>query len=144
MVTDAWETVTSDDATLEIRRDGTVEADRSRLRSVLENLFRNAIEHVGPDVTVTVELTDTGFVVADDGPGIPPEERDAVFQYGYTTREEGTGLGLAIVRTMVESHDWSITIDADDTGGTTFRVTDAITEPADESDARTTATVPEN
>jgi len=144
VVTDAWETVTSDDATLEIRRDGTVEADRSRLRHVLENLFRNAIEHVGPDVTVTVELTDTGFVVADDGPGIPPEERDAVFQYGYTTREEGTGLGLAIVRTMVESHDWSITIDADDTGGTTFRVTDAITEPADESDARTTATVPEN
>jgi len=128
-VRDAWSNVATGDATLEITADGMIVADRSRLLSVLENLVRNAVDHAGPDVAVTAAVTDDGFVVADDGPGIPAEDADSVFEYGYTTHEDGTGLGLSIVRTMVESHGWSIVVD-DAADGARFVVTGATTEPA--------------
>jgi signal transduction histidine kinase len=62
-------------------------------------------------VTVTVGTTETGFFVADDGPGIPEEHVADLFEYGYTTAEEGTGLGLSIVETMAESHGWTVELD---------------------------------
>jgi len=49
--------------------------DRSRLRQLLENLLRNAVEHGGENVTVTVGNLPDGFYVADDGPGIPPDRQ---------------------------------------------------------------------
>lgn len=93
-----------------------VNADRTRLRQLFENLFRNAVEHGGDDVTVTVgELTD-GFYVADDGVGIPADERDHVFERGYTTDESGTGFGLAIVRSIAHAHGWTIEAVQTETG----------------------------
>ena len=76
----------------------TIEADENRLRQLLENLLRNAIEHGGTDVTVTVGTVEDGFYVEDDGPGVPQDERENVFTAGYSTAEEGTGFGLNIVK----------------------------------------------
>ena len=62
----------------------------------------------GDGLTVLVTATDEGFLVADDGTGVDPEDRDAVFESGFTTRADGTGYGLDIVREVVESHGWSV------------------------------------
>ncbi|WP_274326146.1 ATP-binding protein [Halosimplex sp. XZYJT29] len=66
-------------------------ADGDRLPQLLENLFRNALEHGGDDVRITVGDLDDGFYVADDGPGIAGDVRDRVFDSGFSTspREHG-------------------------------------------------------
>ncbi|MFB6271074.1 MAG: sensor histidine kinase, partial [Halobacterium sp.] len=74
-------------------------------------------------VTVTVgDAGSDGFYVADDGPGIPESERDAVFEGGYTTAEDGTGFGLAIVEDIVEAHGWTVDVTASEDGGARFDV----------------------
>lgn len=119
---DAWESVDTRQAVLETEDIGTVKADAIRLQQVFENLYRNAIEHVGPEVTVRIESTETGFAIEDNGPGIPEEKRSAVFEEGYTGAE-GTGLGLAIVKTIIEAHGWSIDIiNGTNLGGARFVV----------------------
>jgi signal transduction histidine kinase len=121
--TTAWETVDTRAATLHNEMRRTVVADRSRLHQLFENLFRNAIEHGSEDVTITVGELDDGFYVADDGPGIPPGEREQVFESGYTTSEEGTGFGLRIVQQVVEAHNWSIEVTESADGGARFEIT---------------------
>jgi signal transduction histidine kinase len=106
-----------------IETDRSVVADRSRLRRVLQNLFWNASEHAGPTVTVTVGDTADGFFVADDGPGIPPDRRENVFESGFTTAEDGTGLGLEIVAELVQAHGWSVAVGESADGGARFDVT---------------------
>ncbi|SEO87712.1 PAS domain-containing protein [Halorientalis persicus] len=113
----AWENVDTGSATLEIVTDRTVSGDDSQLTQLFENLFRNAVEHGGPDVTVTVGDTDGGFFVADDGPGIPADQRDAVFEKGFTTSDTGTGFGLNIVETIADAHGWETTVTDSETGG---------------------------
>jgi len=84
---------------------------------------QDAIDHGGADVAITVGLLDDGFSVADDGPGIPDEEREQVFEPGYTDSEDGTGFGLSIVKRIVEAHDWSIEIAESAAGGARFEIT---------------------
>jgi signal transduction histidine kinase len=117
---DAWAVVDSKDATLTVAADGQVVANRSRLRTIFENLFRNAIDHVGPDVSIRVTLDGDELAVADDGPGIPEAERDQVFEFGHTTSEEGSGLGLSIVKTIADGHGWDVSIDPTYGDGTRF------------------------
>jgi PAS domain S-box-containing protein len=130
---------------LEVESSLTVEADPSRLRELLENLFRNAVEHgstdvetgdidevvrqgedgpAGEDAGITVRIgaleDGEGFYVEDDGRGIPESDREQVFESGYTTSEDGTGFGLAIVRTLAEAHDWSVDLTESDDGGARF------------------------
>jgi|GEM_PF-352715 len=122
LVTDAWNGVATHDATLStegLEALRSVTADPTRLKQAFENLFNNAITHVGPTVSITVTGGDNQFVVADDGPGIPPEDRAAVFEYGHTGGN-GTGLGLSIVRTIIEGHGWTISVDESDCGGAAF------------------------
>lgn len=125
----AWESISTSDATLSVAPDlGTVPADRSRLRQVFENLFRNAVTHGTADgdpdaVTIRVGPLPDGFYVADDGPGVPPERREDVFEAGHSDAPEGTGLGLAIVRRIVEAHGWEVRATAARTGGARFEVT---------------------
>jgi signal transduction histidine kinase len=89
---------------------------------LFENLFRNAVNHGGGEVTVTVgELAD-GFYVADGGAGIPDEERDDIFEAGYSTAGDGTGFGLEIVKEIVEAHSWEIRVTDSETGGTRFEI----------------------
>lgn len=122
VATDAWQTVDTRAATLKNRADASIFADRSRLHQLIENLFRNAVEHGGDTVTVTIGDRTNGFYVADDGPGIPADQREAVFDTGYSTREAGTGLGLNIVREIVEAHDWTVHINESAEGGARFNV----------------------
>jgi PAS domain S-box-containing protein len=123
VVGDAWTSVETGEATLVVEADRAVEAHAERLRELFENLVRNAVEHGGPAVTVTVGTFSDGFYVADDGPGIPPGDRERVFDRGYTTSENGTGFGLAIVRRIAEAHDWSTSLTASDDGGARFEFT---------------------
>jgi PAS domain S-box-containing protein len=124
-VREAWATVETGAASLVVDAEGEVEADRELLRQLFENLFGNAVEHAGPDCTVTVGELPDGFYVADDGPGVPAEERDRVFEPGYSTGSAGTGFGLNIVRSVVETHDWGITLTQSDDGGARFEITGA-------------------
>jgi two-component system, OmpR family, sensor kinase len=95
---------------------GTLIADPDRLAQALRNLGRNAIDHTAEGTgVVRIEVIATGpdrvrFVVTDDGPGIPPEERERVFERfrrvdsGRSRNTGGAGLGLAIVRAIAEAH----------------------------------------
>ncbi|MFB6157405.1 MAG: PAS domain-containing sensor histidine kinase [Haloferacaceae archaeon] len=126
------------DHELVVDADGTVVADPARLRRLLENLLRNSVEHGSTDgrpaagdgadhgeqgVTVTVGDLDDGFYVADDGPGIPPDERGEVFERGYSTSESGTGFGLTIVEEIAEAHGWSVDVTGSEAGGARLEVT---------------------
>ena len=180
----SWQVVGTENADLRVEDDVAVEADPERFQHLLENLFRNAVEHgstnprsqahedaVGtgsgePSVTdvpedavehssapdsrqsgsavsnggdgVTVRVGvldgDEGIYVEDDGPGIPPGERDTVFDLGHTTAADGTGFGLAIVEEIVEAHRGEITVTDSEhapdgasgenwTGGARFEIT---------------------
>ncbi len=121
---EAWHNVDTPEAALAVAAGTTVEADDDRLQQLFENLFRNAVEHAGPDVRVTVGGLDgdPGFYVADDGPGVPAEEREAVFDSGFTTREDGTGFGLAIVSRVAEAHGWSVDVTEAEGGGARFEL----------------------
>jgi len=120
---EAWSTVATEDAALAVGVERTVHADRDRLAQAFENLFRNAVQHAGADVTVTVGDLEDGFYVADDGPGIPPAERERVFEPGYTGSGSGTGLGLAIVENVVDAHGWRLAVTESAEGGARFEVT---------------------
>ncbi len=120
---DAWTTTETADATLDVAVENSIRADESRLRQLLENLFRNAVEHGGRDVTVSVTGLPTGFAVADDGPGIPAGESAQVFELGYTTDDGGTGFGLSITAEIAAAHDWSIDVAESEHGGARFEIT---------------------
>ena len=119
-----WRNVETDDAVVRVSVDRTIEADRSRLIQLLENLIRNAVEHGTDDVTVTVGDLENGFYVEDDGPGIPKGERESVFEAGYSTTEDGTGFGLSIVKQVAEAHGWQIRATDGTDGGARFEITD--------------------
>lgn len=120
---ECWQTVESDEATIVTETDRTIRGDRSRLKQLLENLVRNAIEHGGSDVTVRIGDVEDGFFVADDGPGIPESERDQALEAGYSTNSQGTGFGLAIVDRIVQAHGWNVHITDSDAGGARFEIT---------------------
>src|SRR5207247_6545052 len=71
-----------------------------------------------PLTTVVVE-------VADDGPGVPPELTDRIFNPFFTTKPQGSGLGLAIVRKIVDAHDGRIVLSSRPRTGLSLRVTPA-------------------
>ncbi|WP_436929513.1 sensor histidine kinase [Halosimplex halobium] len=158
----AWRSVDPADASLAVESTARVEADPERLRQLLENLLVNAVEHgstspgagtrrdavehdsadAGPErspapggssPSVRVGAVDGGFYVADDGPGVPPDERDRVFDRGYTGDGDGTGLGLAIVERIAEAHGWSVKVTESEAGGARFEVREATVEGTDTS-----------
>ena len=118
---EAWGYVDTGEATLTVDSGlGCVSGDRSRLSQLFENLFRNATEHAGPAPTVSVTATASGFAVADDGPGVPPEVRGQVLEHGVTTAEGGTGFGLSIVADTARAHGWTIAVEESADGGARF------------------------
>lgn len=115
-----WAGVETAEATLELD-DFTIHGDRDRLRHVFENLFRNAVEHGDEDVTVQVgRASENCIYVEDDGPGIPPSDRDKVLEPGHTSANGGTGFGLTIIKRIAEAHGWEITITDGRDGGARF------------------------
>jgi GAF domain-containing protein/anti-sigma regulatory factor (Ser/Thr protein kinase) len=129
---EAWETADTRRGTLRVTTDEyDFCADEQRLRQLLENLFRNAAEHGsvgrgsdGVAVTVGPLTDDDGFYVADDGPGIPEEDRDQVFESGYTTTSDGTGFGLDIVSQIADGHGWTVRVTESEGGGARFEFGD--------------------
>jgi two-component system sensor histidine kinase TctE len=108
----------------------TVYGDPARLRELINNLVDNAIRYTPPGGRVTVQVRlrhGPQLVVSDDGPRIPPEERERVFERFHRllgTHVEGSGLGLAIVREIAALHKAEISLDDDVDGvGNTFMVT---------------------
>lgn len=123
VIRDAWKGVETAQASSDFAiEDSQIAADEGRLRQLLENLYRNAIEHGGKDVTVRVGALESGFYVEDDGPGIPTEDRDQAFEYGYSTADEGTGFGLSIVQQIADAHNWNIRITEGSDGGARFEI----------------------
>ena len=90
--------------------DGPVVArcDPAQMRQVLWNLVRNGVQATGAGTSVTVAIsTRDGRVemsVTDEGPGIPPEKAEKIFDAFYTTRSQGAGIGLAVVRRIIDDH----------------------------------------
>lgn len=117
---DPAESVATDAATLVCETDGRVRADERRLQRLLENLFRNAVEHNDRPVTVRVTATDDGFAVADDGVGLPSLPNRDLFDPGTTTSDDGTGFGLSIVRQIADAHGWTVDAETTTDGGARF------------------------
>src|SRR5437870_4852574 len=103
--------------------------DATRLRQTFDNLLRNAMEaqpgggeiHVGANKTANEIVVD----ISDSGPGVPPERRSEIFEFGKTSKVGGSGIGLPLSQLIVESHGGSL-IHQDRNGngsGATFRVT---------------------
>ncbi|MFW5949541.1 MAG: ATP-binding protein [Halolamina sp.] len=133
----AWAALSAGEATLTLAVDDVpIRADEGQLIRLFENLFRNAVEHAGPAVSVRVEGVPGGFAVVDDGPGIASAERDRVFESGYSTAADGTGYGLDIVQRIVDAHGWSVSL-AEGDGGARFELT-GVTFVEDEGTAGAT------
>ncbi|EMA34247.1 hybrid sensor histidine kinase/response regulator [Haloarcula japonica] len=139
---ECWQTVEGDRGTLVVETDCQIQADTAKLRRLLSNLLRNSVEHGstdaqvpsgraaehdGENITVQVGAVEDadrhGFYVADDGPGIPEDDREQVFEEGYSTGENGTGFGLKIVQRLAEVHGWTVTATESEAGGARFEVT---------------------
>jgi len=99
---------------------GSFTADERRLRQILFNLLSNAVGFSPPNAIVTLAAQRRPdavvFTVIDHGPGIPPEQKDKVFDWFETdsmgSSHRGTGLGLSLVRSFTELHGGTVTIDS--------------------------------
>jgi signal transduction histidine kinase len=74
-------------------------------------------------VVACVRHDGRSFYVTDDGTGIDPDERERVFEAGYSTGDGGTGFGLRIARDIVRAHGWDIECTAGEAGGARFEIT---------------------
>lgn len=114
----------------------TLFADPGKLVRVLDNLFGNAVKYApaGTQITLSAEpapdLTTLRILVADQGPGIPPEETDRIFGRTYTVSPArtpgsatGSGLGLAIVKAITERHGGTVSCESTPGAGSTFILT---------------------
>lgn len=105
-----------------------VRLDPEQMRRVIINLLDNAVEAMERRGRLTIETAhdDSGrlvrVVVADDGPGIPPAERDKLFLPYYSTKGRGSGLGLAIVRRIVAEHGGTIEVSDNSPRGSRFTI----------------------
>jgi len=109
-----------------------IRADRHQIKQVFINLLDNAVKYCpeGSEVQVRLETDRESMIVevADNGPGIPPEDLPHVFEKMYrvekesTRSVEGSGLGLSIVKRIVELHSGQIAVESAVGEGTTFRV----------------------
>jgi signal transduction histidine kinase len=109
-------------------------ADRDKINQVLMNLIGNAIKFTPAHGTVTVSASRNGdervqVSVSDTGPGVPPEEKEKIFDKFYQVGEvdgvkpKGTGLGLAICKALVELHGGRIWVESEMNRGSTFYFT---------------------
>ena len=100
--------------------------DPDQLGQAIENLMRNAHQAIGRDGIIEVYTRSHGdhleIRVSDDGPGVPAEAHDKLFDIFFTTKEGGSGLGLTIVKQIAEAHGGSLAFDTIEKRGTTFTI----------------------
>ncbi len=117
----------------------SVAGSHQALQQVVLNLAANALQampkggHLDVRTRALDDLHRVELVVADTGPGVPPEARPQLFEPFHTTRPDGTGLGLALCRAIVRQHRGEIDLDDADPPGAVFRVT----LPADNGEGKT-------
>ena len=105
-----------------------VRIDPDQIKRVVVNLVDNAIEATSRSGTITIETQHdpsnslARLVLADDGPGIPPADRDKLFMPYYSTKRRGSGLGLAIVRRIVAEHGGTIEVGENRPTGARFTI----------------------
>jgi two-component system sensor histidine kinase PilS (NtrC family) len=111
--------------------DLTAQVDPDQIRQILWNLLRNAADAVSADGLIGVMLDRerrydgaslARLSVADDGPGVPNDVRERIFEPFFSTKEQGVGLGLATVLRIVEAHGGSIEVESPPAGGSRFTV----------------------
>ncbi len=124
LLREAVEAVDAQAISLEVPEGGAPwHLDPERMRQVLVNLLENAVAAGAP---VRASVQEAGaqlrFVIQDSGPGVPPGERERIFEPFHTTRTRGTGLGLAVARRVVEQHGGSISVEDAPAGGALFTV----------------------
>ncbi len=105
-----------------------IEADEQLLRQALFNLVLNAVQAVAIKGEIEIRIlknsaTAATLEVLDNGPGVPAEERAAIFKPYFTTTQQGTGLGLAVVQQIVLAHGWEIECRANEPKGACFSIT---------------------
>ncbi len=100
--------------------------DADLLKQAILNLVTNALEAMKGGGNLSLKVGAAGDTVvaeiADDGPGIPPEVRDKVFQLYFTTKERGSGIGLAMTYRAVQLHNGTVDFTSELGRGTTFRL----------------------
>jgi two-component system NtrC family sensor kinase len=110
-----------------------VAADAGKLRQVIANVVVNAAEATLPTGTITIDARANGdratLTVADDGPGVPPEIKDQIFEPFVTTKPHGTGLGLAIAHAIVDAHGGRISIESSPDAGTLVSLQLPVSQP---------------
>jgi PAS domain S-box-containing protein len=103
--------------------DAVVTADAEQLKLVLLNLLMNAAQAMHGAGTLTIRTRTAGsgceIRIHDQGPGIPAEVREHLFEPFFTTRHRGTGLGLVTARRLMEAHGGTVTLECPREGGTT-------------------------
>lgn len=115
--------------TLETQVQGelTMYCDLDRLKQVLLNLVTNAVEAIGEEGTIRINILNTDqetrLEFIDTGHGMPPNDRYRIFELFYTTKAAGTGLGLPIVRKIIEAHGGRIDLMSKVGQGTQFTIT---------------------
>lgn len=106
--------------------DPVVQCDDEQMTQVMLNLLMNALQVLGQGGRIEVSTHDAGdslrIDIADDGPGIGPDDRSKVFEAFFFQREGGIGLGLAIVQQIVASHGGDIQVMDSPLGGALFRI----------------------
>ena len=117
-----------------------IEADVGRVRQILHNLLRNAVEalehtddgviEVDVSAAEVQEVEVVEIVVSDNGPGFKSGSLDQIFDPYVTTKPKGTGLGLAIVKKLVEEHAGTIEAENRDEGGAIIRIQLPVNETA--------------
>lgn len=113
-------------------RDLMIHGNRQMLLSALTNLAMNAMQAMKEcdktetkkiDVVISKENNNVCIALQDNGPGIPPEVQDQIFDPFYTTRTQGTGLGLAVVQAVAKAHDGKVMLESMPNKGSTFKIT---------------------
>ena len=103
-----------------------IRGDRDKLKQVLINLVKNSMEAMEEEGKIRVELdmnrSMAHLLVADNGPGIPEKDRQAVFDPFFTTKPRGTGLGLAVSKRIVEDHNGTFSLESEEGKGTSIRI----------------------
>jgi len=111
-----------------LRQPWPIQGDATRLRQTFDNLLRNAIEAQpnGGDIKVEAKTNGDQLIVdiSDHGPGVPPERRSEIFEFGKTSKVGGSGIGLPLSQLIVEAHGGSLSYQDrnNDGNGATFRI----------------------
>ncbi len=115
--------------------------DSVKIRQVLVNLINNAADAMESGGTVTIRAASLGsgeggvvFAIEDDGPGIPEDQLQKIFEPFFSTKFTGTGLGLAIARSLVEQHGGTLQVESEIGKGATFLVLMPDPGPVGEND----------